>query len=300
MARGSILAAKRNPTGGMIVIVDQNLTTGETFFVHSTAGVSGGGRSAEKPATSIAAALALCTANQNDHIILMPGHAETISAAAGIAIAKAGVTIRGLGNGANQPTITFDTAIGADLDVDAAGVTFRNVHFRANFADITAAIDVNADDFTLDRCRFSETATDMNALIWVQDAAAGGSDRITIKGCHAIALDAANTHFVNFAGTGTGHVITDNVLIGDWGTMAIGGAGVITACLIRDNLIYNATTSNDACVKLADTATGIVAFNHAGGGAAQANGFKADACAKSQNFYGDLIDASAILDPIAT
>ncbi|MEK9736280.1 MAG: hypothetical protein VW239_03040, partial [Candidatus Nanopelagicales bacterium] len=187
------------------------------------------------------------------------------------------------------------------VDVDAAGITVRNIHFRANFADIVAAIDVNADDFTLDGCRFTEAATDMNALIWVQDAAAGGSDRITIKNCHAIALDAANTHFVNFAGTGTGHVVNDNVLIGDWGTMAIGGAGVITAATIMRNVISNAANTNDSCINLAATATGIVAFNHACGGAAQANGFTATGCAKSQNFYGVLAeDASAILDPIAT
>jgi hypothetical protein len=303
MASGSPLFAGYQ-AGGVFSVVDQSFTTGDVFFVSSTsankANATGAGRSPAAPFATIDYAVGQCTASNGDVIYVMPYHAETVSAAAGLDLDVAGITVIGIGEGAATPTVTLDTIITADVDVDAAGITVRNIHFKANFADITAAIDVNADDFTLDRCRFSETATDMNALIWVQDAAAGGSDRITIKGCHAIALDAANTHFVNFAGTGTGHVITDNVLIGDWGTMAIGGAGVITACLIRDNLIYNATTSNDACVKLADTATGIVAFNHAGGGAAQANGFKADACAKSQNFYGDLIDASAILDPIAT
>ena len=55
----------------------------------------------------------------------------------------------------------------------------------------------------------------------------------------AVMLDAANTHFVNFAGTGTGHRIIGNELIGDWGTMAIGGAGVVTNAVIRDNVISN-------------------------------------------------------------
>lgn len=290
--------------GGVFTITDAGFTTGNVYFVGSTVtgatNGSGYGRSPAAPFATIDYAVGQCTAGQRDVIYVMPGHAETVSAAGGLDFDVAGITVIGIGDGANTPTVTLDTAITADVDVDAANVTVKNIHFRANFADITAAIDVNATDFTLDGCRFSDVAANMNVLIWVQDAAAAGSNRITIQNCHAIALDAANTHFVNFAGTGTGHIVRDNTLIGDWGTMCVGGAGVITACLIRGNLIYNAATTDDACIQLANTATGILFDNHGGGGAAQANGFKADGCTKSQNYYGDLIDASAILDPIAT
>jgi hypothetical protein len=224
-----------------------------------------------------------------------------VIAAGGLDLDVIGITIRGLGRGTMQPTITLTTDAAADVDVDAAGVTVENMHFRAGVADIVAAIDVNADDFTLSNCRFSQTADDMNALIWVQDAAAAGSDRITIEGCYVVAYDAANTHFVNFAGTGTGHIIRDNILIGDWGTVAIGGAGVITYCAILNNRIYNAANVNDSCIHVADTATGMVMGNWAGGTAAQANGFGATACAIAENYYGDLGgDVSAILDPVAT
>jgi len=49
------------------------------------------------------------------------------------------------------------------------------------------------------------------------------------------------------------------------------------------------------------TATGLVMDNLCGGGAAQANGITAAACAKAQNYYGNIAeDLSAILDPIAT
>jgi len=275
---------------------------GDEFYVDYTNGDNGrSGRSKESSVKTLAYALSLATANQDDVIYLLPGHAETISAAAGLAIDKAGISIIGIGNGSLQPTFTLDTATTADIDIDAANVLIQNVHFVANYADIVAAIDVNADDFTLRGCRFTEKATNMNAKIWVQDAAATGSDRITIEDCYAIARDAANTHFVNFAGTGDGHIIRRNILIGDWGTMCIGGAGVITNCVIVDNVISNAASDNDSCINLPATSTGIVMRNLACGAAAQANGITATACAIAENYYGVVSeDLSAILEPAAT
>lgn len=277
---------------------------GNVFFVGSTrtgAADSLDRGALDNPYATINYASTKCTANNGDVIYVLPGHVETITAAAGLAMAKAGVTVIGLGRGAAQPQIKIGGAATADVDIDAASVTFQNVNFVANVADITAAIDVNATDFTLRACRFTQAAVDLNAKIWVQDAAAAGSDRITIEYCHAVAYDAANTHFVNFAGTGTGHLIRNNVLIGDWGTACVGGAGVVTYATVIDNLIYNAATDNDACINFAATATGIVARNLVGGGAAQANGITATAMAINQNYYGvNSEDLSGILEPIAT
>jgi len=275
---------------------------GNEYYVSSVSGSDA--RSGRSVATSVATidhALSLMTADQDDVLYLLPGHAETVSAAAGMVFDVAGITVIGIGEGTLQPKITLNTIISADIDIDAANVTIENVAFSANFADITAAIDVNADDFTMRNCKFLETAADMNALIWIQDALATASDRITIENCYALALDAANTHFINFAGTGDGHVIKGNTLIGDWGTIAIGGAGIVTNVVIVDNILSNAATTSDACINLPVTTTGIVMRNLCCGGAAQANGITATACAVAQNYYGVVSeDLSAILDPIAT
>lgn len=288
-------------------VVYRSLTsgTGALWFVCSaTSGATDStsyGRTPSAPFATIDYAVGQCTADKGDIIAVLPGHAEVVTAAGGLDLDVSGITIIGYGDGANTPTVTLTTANTADIDIDAANVTIKNIHFVAGFADIAAAIDVNADDFTLDGCRFTESAANLNALIWVQDAAAGGSDRITIKNCHCIDKDAANTHFVNFAGTGDGHVVMNNILIGDWGTAAIGGAGVITNATIIGNKISNAATDNDACINFAATATGICMNNLACGGAAQANGITATAMAIAENYYGVVSeDLSAILDPIAT
>jgi hypothetical protein len=114
-------------------------------------------------------------------------------------------------------------------------------------------------------------------------------------------VDDANTHFVNFSGTGDGHIVRNNVLIGDWGTMCIGGAGEITNAVITGNYISNAASDSDSCINFAAAATGICMHNHAAGGAAQANGITATGMAISQNYYGVVTeDLSALLEPIAT
>lgn len=275
---------------------------GDEYYVSSVSGDDARiGRSVATSVATIDHALSLMTADQDDVMYLLPGHAETVSAAAGMVFDVAGITVIGIGEGTLQPKITLDTIISADIDISAANVTIENVAFSANFADITAAIDVNADDFTMRNCKFLETATDMNALIWIQDALATASDRITIEDCYALARDASNTHFINFAGTGDGHAIKGNTLIGDWGTIAIGGAGIVTNVVIIDNVLSNAASTNDACINLPATTTGIVMRNLCAGAAAQANGVTATACAVAENYYGVVSeDLSAILDPIAT
>lgn len=278
-------------------------TTGSVFFVHSGTGSNGNsGADPDHPFATIDYAVGRCTANKGDLIVVMPGHAETVSAAGGLDLDVAGITVFGVGAGSLQPTVTLTTADTADVDVDAANITVENIHFVAGFADIAAAIDVNADDFTLRNCRFTESAVNLNAKIWVQDAAAGGSDRITIEGCSCIDRDAANTHFVNFAGTGDGHVVRGNTLLGDWGTGAIAGAGVITNCLVADNYISNAATDADSGINLAATATGLIVNNRVAIAlaAGATTGISAAACGALENYVVDTGDRQGVLDPVAT
>lgn len=284
------------------ILAGHGKPVGNVIYVSSDTGNSAGpGWSPHNAFATIDQAFGACTAANNDYIVVLPGHTETLTAAAGIDADVAGVTVVGMGSGTDRPQITMGTIATVDVDIDAANITFENLDFVAAVADIVAAIDVNADNFTLRGCRFLEPTTDMNFLVCVQDAAATGSDYITIDNCDAQCPDAANTHFVNFAGTGNGHRVTRNRLIGDWGTMAVGGAGVVTNVYICDNDICNKATDNDSCINLAATATGIVHRNQCSGGAAQANGITATGTSQNENYYGVISeDLQGILDPIVT
>lgn len=293
-------------SGGMFCVSDRQFFPGNIFWVGSTVtGATDGagyGQNPGAPFATIDYAVGKCTENVGDTILVLPGHAETVSAAAGLALDVAGITITGLGNGTLRPTITLDTADTADVDVDAANITIENLIFSANFADIAVCLDVNADDFTCRNCRFQATAADMNFLVCIQDAAGTASDRITVEDCYHLDRDASNTHFINFAGTGDGHIIRRNVLLGDYGTICIGGAGIVTNVVITDNTISNAATTADSGVNVADTSTGIVARNHIAIALAgdATTGVDAIACGAIENYVVDTGDRQAVLDPAAT
>jgi len=227
----------------------------------------------------------VATGSVGDVVYLLPGHVETVTEAGGLTMDCIGLHVIGCGNGTLQPVIELTTIISADIDIDAACVTFENVHFRAGFADITAAIDVNCADLTIRNCRFTQEDDDLNCLIWIQDhGTTTTSSRITVEDCVVYAYDASNTHFINYTGTGDGHIFNRNMMIGDWGTMAVGGVGVVTNASINDNYIANAATTANGVFNFDATATGVMTNNMVGNGAAQNSAITATAMAKNQNF----------------
>src|SRR3954468_5821332 len=75
------------------------LGRGKTFYVDSNVAASDGS-SPDTAVATIKAAYALATAGQGDTIVVLPGHAESIShATTGLSMTKAGVRVIGLGVG---------------------------------------------------------------------------------------------------------------------------------------------------------------------------------------------------------
>jgi len=291
-------------SGGAFAYADIRRHPAAVFFVDSTNSLAsdseGFGENPDMPFATIDYAVSQCTDSVGDVIYAMPGHIEVLTAGGDLDLDVIGISVRGLGEGALQPVISFTTIISVDMDVDAASITCENLNFQAAFADITAMIDVNATDFTLRNCRFTQSAADMNALICVQDAAGAGSDRITIENCEAIMYDASNTHFVNFAGTGEEHIVRNNVLLGDWGTVAVGGAGVLILWTVADNYIHNIAAADDAGIATAATSTGMVYNNRLGYGDVgnATTAIDCDLCAMCENYVVDSVSAAqGILDP---
>ena len=292
-----------NPrSGGLYSVSDNTLTTGNVFWVDSGKTTAGGitdayGKTPDAPFLTISAAIStdVCTANNGDIIFVMPGHAETVAVA--LALDIAGVTIIGMGDGADQPTITLTDAA-AIIEITGASVVVENLHLIANDDDVAICFEVTGDDFACRGCRFTGTAATKNFHACFEDTGANTADRMIVEDCVAILPDAANTHFVNWTSAQDGCIVRRNLLMGDWATMCIGGAGVVTFATIVDNSIANTDNANDGCVSLDATATGICARNMGCAAAAQGNGFAATAMALSENYYGVVSeDLSAILDP---
>jgi len=156
------------------------LGRGKTFYVDSAIAASEG-TSPDTAVATIKAAYALATASQGDTIIVMPGHAESIShATTGLSCTKAGVRIIGLGEGDSRPTITLDTANTASIAVSAASNSFENMIFVANFLSIAACFTLStAKAFTLRGCEFRETSSVLNFLNIIKGTgAANTTDRL--------------------------------------------------------------------------------------------------------------------------
>jgi hypothetical protein len=296
----------QNQSGGAFAYADIRRHPADVWFVDSTnskaSDTAGFGQNPDLPFATLQYANTLAADSVGDVIYLMPGHVETVTGAGLLTLDCIGLTVRGLGEGALQPIIICTTINTVDILINAASITIEDVHFVAGVQDIIAMIDVDATDFTLRRCRFTENATDENALIMIQDGGTTTSNRITVEYCEAILNDADNTHFINLAGTGDGHIIRNNVLIGDWGTITIGGAGAVTHIQITDNLIHNQAITADSGINVANAATGLIFNNRIGINLAadDTSGVDADACAMCQNFVVDHTtggDVTGVLDP---
>ena len=174
-----------------------NSYAGNVFWVDSGAGSNGNDGSLNRPFATIDYAVGRCTANNGDIICVKPGHTETVTAAGGLALDVAGITLIGFGSGSDRPTINFTTAVGADMNVDAANITMINFLFTGGVDALTGPIDVNAADFSMLECETRDVTgqavdfivTDANAdrlfiSGWVHRgaAAAGADTAITIVG----------------------------------------------------------------------------------------------------------------------
>jgi len=150
-------------------------TTGNVFFVSSTTpGASTGndGLSPQTPLSTIVAALAKCTANNGDTIIVEPGHVETVISAAQVLMATSGVSIIGIGRGANRPTVNFTTATTASWRVTAANCYVENLLFIGVVDALVSPIDIRAADFTMRGCETRDTAGSAQATDFILTTAA--------------------------------------------------------------------------------------------------------------------------------
>jgi hypothetical protein len=160
---------------------------GEVFWVNNSSvlakggvgGSNGNDGSYKRPFSTIDYALDRCVANRGDIVMVMPGHAETISSAAILVMDKAGVAIVGLGTGSKRPTLTFTTATTANIPITAQNMSIKNFLFAANFADVasvfTATSTNTPKNFAIEDCEFKDTSSILNFLTIVTGNATANS-----------------------------------------------------------------------------------------------------------------------------
>ena len=276
------------------------LTTGKVFFVDSNN--AGGQGTKARPFATIDEAVGNCTANKGDFIIVMPGHVETLTAAGQLVLDVAGITVYGLGTGSLQPQVVHDTAIGADVDIDAANVTIHNLHFVASFADVTASIDLNAADCWLSHCRWTDEGANLNFVDYILGPGDNVADGLKVTDCWAVGADAANDGFLNCVGDIDRLVFQRNFVKLNVATtepvIEVTGKS-LTNCLITNNFISRANTSGIIFVDSDQTDnSGIIAYNAIDAAdVAAATPIDLTGAAAFENYYTGEADASGLLLP---
>lgn len=241
---------------------------GEVFFVsnadvlldknQSVAGVDqAGGGTYQRPFRTLDFAVGQCTANRGDLIILAPGHEETLSSATALAMDVAGVTVLGLGVGTLRPKFILDTATTTTIAVSAANVTFKNIVFSANFADIAELFTPTAVNLLCEDCKFTQEATDMN-FVEIADTSTtdNEADGLSFIRCEWIEPDTATTSLVNVDADLDGLTVVDCDF-----NLGINGVLSIIAEVAAGKDLTNVYIDNNRCTRLVTaSAVGLITF----------------------------------------
>jgi hypothetical protein len=280
------------------------VTTGKYFFVSSGTGANGASyiNSPKKPFATIDYAIGKCTANKGDVIVVMPGHAETLSTAGAITADVAGVTIVGLGSGTFRPTLTL-SATDATILVSAANVTFTNLRIATGVAELVTAFSVSGSDCTIQGCRFldSSTFTFISAITGAATAL-----RLNIKGntAYTSVTPTGTAAWISVSGAAHGLTVEDNEFYLARANSAVSAAiGTLVAAsygaqIHRNNLVCVGGASSLVISLYAGT-TGQVTYNNLGCPKTAIAGINAIAsCYGAQNFVNNTVNTDGLLDPV--
>uniref|UniRef100_A0A6M3KNG5 Uncharacterized protein n=3 Tax=viral metagenome TaxID=1070528 RepID=A0A6M3KNG5_9ZZZZ len=238
-----------------------NLTEGNVWYVNSNIALSGGAGKAWGTACATLDA-AINKAGEGDIIFIADNHTESFTAADGFDADVAGITIIGLGNGADRATFTFANTA-ATVAIGAANVTIDNVRFLAGISDIVTGIsvEVGGDNLTLRNCEFPIPTTATFEFLNVITLATGADD-FTIENCkYRGGATSATNHFL-YAGTGINSnlKVVNSDIQGLFAIAGIWSNKVDTLGLIANNTILNSVTGQH-CIEFTTTATGMIVNN---------------------------------------
>ena len=172
----------------------------------------------------------------------------------------AGVYIQGLGEGTARPTITFTTVAGADIDIEAANITFDNFIFDATGVNaLTGPIDVNAAYFTMKNCQIEYADASNQCLDFIVANTLGDNMLIKDNYFHAT-TDANGQSMIQLTGCDAPWIV-GNVMHGDTviATVEVVGTAA-TRIYIADNDMEN-FNSTDQNILLISNTTGTIRYN---------------------------------------
>lgn len=289
-------------------VIPDNYNGGTIRWVGSTitgASDNNDGTDRLNPCATIDGAIGKCVASVGDVIMVLPQHAETISVAGGIACDVAGITIVGLGNGANRPTVTW-SATGSTWTISAANVTIRNIRTTSTIAAVVKLFNITAAHATLDTVDYYEDGS-TDALQFVLTTTA--ADDITIKNCHwyrGTTAASALSQWVVLTGTDRAKILNNFCILKGFATSnPINSvlAVVTTACVgveIVGNRFYDSNSTGNAALLMLAGTTGVLSDNRVGTSQGTlASAMVGASCFMFENYMTNEVAKGGVLEPAA-
>lgn len=213
--------------------------------------------------SSIATALANCTANRGDVIYVLPGHAENVTNATDLNVNVAGVRVVGMGNGNGRPVITMNTATTSVITFSAANTSLENVIVDGTGFDAIAKIfSIVVAGVSLIGNKFITGGATNQSTLGVLTSAL--CTDLTIQGNTFYATaDAGTTAAIELVG-GSNIFILSNTFIGGYSSAVGAITNITTDCVnvvVKDNLINNLTASSTKAMTFTSGTTGQIANN---------------------------------------
>ena len=217
--------------GGRHSLLNLNYFPNQVFFVDSTSSnksdTVGSGINPDAPFATLAYAISQCTADKGDTIFCMPGHAENIVAAAGIAMSIGGMRIIGLGKGAKRPTFTYITSTAATATIAGNDIYLNNMLFVNGIDALANMITISGKDVTIDTCEMRDNNASFACTNAIVTTAAADRLQIINHVHRANGGKAGAVSQISIVG-GDGIIINPELMDGDCSTANILNA--TTAC----------------------------------------------------------------------
>lgn len=243
---------------------------GNVFWVSSTRGSDQNRGTRDRPFSTINYAISRCTANNDDVVMVMPGHAETVSAAAGIAHNIAGVSVIGMGRGTTRPTITLGTSTAATYAITAADAYLENLVFVGNLSNIIACITTTKKGTWINMCEFQNAGTNLDFLTPIKATSTtdNDSDDLAVTNCRWITIDSDDLEMIEINANLTRFRCQNNLMVsaGTASPMVLVASGkLLTQADIGWNRCVNAMTANELFISNDGTTnTGVIHNNYVG------------------------------------
>jgi len=217
--------------------------------------------------TTLQAALSRCRSGQNDIVIVLPGHAESISTADFLTNLVAGTQIIGVAplRSAQMPTLTF-TATTSTVLLDVAGCTISGIKFAVGIDAVVSFLTVSAAGCRIEGCLFqmgTSSALDAGTGVIV---AAGADDLVIFSNVFQGTSTAVTTNCISCTGAVNGLTVAQNdfdVSISGATSGVIEFSAAATQFRITGNNIVNRRAAAAVAIRWTDVAlAGIISENN--------------------------------------